>query len=162
MSSPEHKQLIWNIIKEIKVGMLVTSDGEEQILRARPMSLVQEAYSGELFFFTSKQDAKWYEVSKNREVCITFSDPANQAFVSMSGQVKLTDDADLIDRYWNDWAGAWFPEGKEDPNVAMLVIKITSGEHWVNDDNKLKQLYEMVKANLTEEEPNIGENEKFG
>ena len=26
MSSPEHKQKIWNLIKDIKVGMLVTKD----------------------------------------------------------------------------------------------------------------------------------------
>nr|WP_290695538.1 pyridoxamine 5'-phosphate oxidase family protein [Halomonas sp. UBA3074] len=40
MSSPEHKQKIWKMIKDIKVGMLVTSDHDTP--RARPMHLVQE------------------------------------------------------------------------------------------------------------------------
>lgn len=30
MSSPEHKQFVWNLIKEIKVGMLVTEDQDNQ------------------------------------------------------------------------------------------------------------------------------------
>ncbi|MHA7128682.1 pyridoxamine 5'-phosphate oxidase family protein [Algoriphagus namhaensis] len=162
MSSPEHKQLIWNIIKEIKVGMLVTIDGEEKALRGRPMSLVQEEYDGSLYFFTSKEDAKWYEVAENRNVCLTFSNSKDQTYVSLSGQAKLTDNAELIDRYWNDWVAAWFPKGKQDPSLAMLEVKISSGEHWVNDENKLTQFYKLVKATVNEEQPEIGENEKFG
>ncbi len=35
MSSPEHKQLIWNLIKDIKVGMLTTNSvNESDSLRA--------------------------------------------------------------------------------------------------------------------------------
>ncbi|MCA1806466.1 MAG: pyridoxamine 5'-phosphate oxidase family protein, partial [Actinobacteria bacterium] len=48
MSSPEHKQKIWKMIKEIKVGMLVTLD--DDVPRARPMHLVQDAYDGTLWF----------------------------------------------------------------------------------------------------------------
>ena len=40
MSSPEHKQKIWKMIKDIKVGMLVTLDHD--MPRARPMHLVQD------------------------------------------------------------------------------------------------------------------------
>lgn len=54
MSSPEHKQLIWSLIEEIKVGMLVTHDTEKNNIRSRPMSLVQEEYDGTLFFYTDK------------------------------------------------------------------------------------------------------------
>jgi general stress protein 26 len=42
MSSPEHKQKIWILIKEIKHGMLTTRHEEE--LRSRPMVLVQDEY----------------------------------------------------------------------------------------------------------------------
>lgn len=43
----------------------------------------------------------------------------------------------------------------------MLEIKIDSGEHWKADENKLNQLFQLAKADLTDESPNIGENEKF-
>ncbi|WP_224484734.1 pyridoxamine 5'-phosphate oxidase family protein [Robertkochia aurantiaca] len=164
MSSPEHKQKVWNLIKDIKTGMLVTQENNESDrLRARPMSLVQDAYDGTLYFYTSKKDAKVYEIKNDRDVCITFSDPDEQVYVSLTGKARLSHDQELIDRYWNSWVSAWFEEGKEDPEVAMLVVKINKGEHWNADENKLIQLFEIAKANLKDEAvPDIGENEKFG
>lgn len=162
MSSPEHKQLIWNLIKKIKVGMLVTEDDFESIMRARPMHLVQESYDGTLYFYTSKKSAKVFEVKQDKNVCITFSDSEEQVYVSLSGKAKLNDDKTLIDRYWNKWAEAWFPDGKDSSDVAMLEIKVEEGEHWNTDENKLTQLYEVAKANVLNTTPDIGENEKFG
>ena len=163
MSSPEHKKLIWNLIKDIKIGMLTTQSTDESAsLRARPMSLVQEAYDGTLYFFTSKNASKVDEVKKEKEeVCITFTDHKHATFVSLSGTAELTQDADLINRYWSEGVAAWFPNGKEDEDVAMLAIKIHKGEHWKSDESKLVQLFELAKANVLEETPEIGEHEKF-
>lgn len=164
MSSPEHKQKIWNLIKDIKVGMLVTheEDGGDQ-LRARPMALVQDAYDGTLYFYTPKSDAKVYEIKNDRDVCITFSDTKEQVYVSLTGKAKLTQDKELIDKYWNSWVSAWFEKGKEDPDIAMLEVKINKGEHWNVNENKFVQLFEMAKANVKDEKtPDIGENEEFG
>ncbi|MTI21443.1 pyridoxamine 5'-phosphate oxidase, partial [Fulvivirga sp. RKSG066] len=163
MSSPEHKKLIWNLIKDIKVGMLVTAENESSKMRARPMHLVQDAYDGTLYFYTSKKDCKVYEIESDKDVCLTFADTSSQVYVSLTGQAKLTQDKELINRYWNSWVGAWFEEGKKDPDVAMLEVKISKGEHWNAKENKLLQLFEIAKANIKDEEtPDIGENEKFG
>jgi general stress protein 26 len=162
MSSPEHKQLIWNLIKEIKIGMLITHDDLESKLRARPMSLVQGEYDGTLYFFTDRKDAKAYEIKRDREVCLTFGDPDSQTYVSLSGKANIIENQKLTDQYWNKWVAAWFPKGKDDPNLAMLEVKIESGEHWKADENKLVQLFKIAKANITDEAPDMGENEKFG
>lgn len=161
MSTPEHKQLIWKLIKEIRFGMLVTGDDDHNSLHARPMTLVQDEYDGTLYFYTSKNDGKGYEIKKDRHVCITFSDPSEQTYVSLTGNANLTTDPELINRYWNKFVSAWYPEGKEDPNLAMLEIKIESGEHWKTDENRLVQLFEIAKANLTDSRPKMGEHEKF-
>ncbi|MEQ8549986.1 MAG: pyridoxamine 5'-phosphate oxidase family protein [Cyclobacteriaceae bacterium] len=164
MSSPEHKEKIWNLIKDIKVGMLVTQeDNETSRLRARPMSLVQDAYDGTLYFYTPKSDAKAHEVENDRDVCITFSEPKDQIYVSLTGKAKLTNDKSLIKKYWNPWVSAWFEKGEDDSEVAMLEIKINKGEHWNTDENKFIQLFEIAKANVKDDQvPEMGENEKFG
>ncbi len=75
MSSPEYKQKIWNLIKDIKVGMLVSKEtNENDRMRARPMSLVQDEYEGTLYFYTSKHHEKVHEIQGDRDICITFSD----------------------------------------------------------------------------------------
>lgn len=163
MSSPEHKELIWNLIKDIKTGMLVTQEQDSDSLRARPMQLVQDAYDGTLYFYTSKKAAKVFEIKEDRDVCVTFSEPDDNVFVSLTGKARLTDDRELIDRYWNPFVSAWFENGKEDEDLGMLTVKINRGEHWNAKENKLVQLFEIAKANMKKsEKPDLGENEKFG
>ena len=164
MSSPEHKQLIWNLIKDIKVGMLVTKeDNEDESMRGRPMSLVQDAYDGTLYFYTSKTASKAFEVEHDRDVCLTFSSPSDNVYVSLTGKAKVSTDRELIDKYWNPFVAAWFENGKDNPDLAILIVKINKGEHWDSTTNKLVQVFEIAKSNIIESStPNMGENEKFG
>ncbi len=159
MGSPEHKQKIWDLISEIGTGMLVTDD--DGSLRSRPMQLIQDEYDGTLWFFTKTDSSKVEEVQEDRDVCITFSCPKMKAYVSMSGRARISRDKKLIDKYWNSFVSAWFPEGKEDSSCALLEIKIEHGEHWDSDTTKLGYLYEVVKANVTNTTPDVGENQKF-
>lgn len=164
MSSPEHKKLIWNLIKDIKVGMLVTkATKEDGSMRARPMSLVQDAYDGTLFFYTSKSDAKAFEIAQDTDICLTFSNTKDNVYVSLTGKAMISEDRELIDSYWNPWVAAWFKNGKDDPDLAMLKVKVNKGEHWDSTNNKLVQIFEIAKSNIKESStPKLGENKKFG
>lgn len=161
MSSPEHKQKIWKLINDIKVGMLVTLDGP--MPRARPMHLVQDAYDGTLWFYTRRSAEKVFETQGDQDVCITFSDQEEGIYVSLSGTARLNNDRELIDKYWNPFVAAWFPDGKDDPDLTLMEIKVKFGEHWKARESKVFQLYELAKANVKKDaEPDMGENEKFG
>ncbi len=161
MSSPEHKQKIWKLISEIKVGMLVTLDGPQP--RARPMHLVQDAYDGTLWFYTRRSAEKVFETQADQDVCISFSDQEEGVYVSLSGTARLNDDRALIDKYWNSFVAAWFPDGKDDPDLTLMEIKVEFGEHWKARESKVFQLYEVAKANVKKgTQPDMGENEKFG
>lgn len=161
MSSPEHKAKIWNLIKDIKVAMLVTED-ERVGLHARPMQLVQDDYDGKIWFYTNTHADKVFEIEKERDICLVFSCPEKETYVSMTGQAKLIQNQDKIDEYWNPFVDAWFPEGKNSPEVGMIEIKINKGEHWDSEDSVIVQSYKMLKSSLTDEKPDLGENEKFG
>lgn len=160
MSSKEHKEKIFNYIKDIKVGMLTTHDGEN--MHARPMHLVQDEYDGTIWFFTSKTAEKVFEVHKEKECCLTFSDQEEGIYVSLSGHVTLSQDRDLIESMWSPFVAAWFAKGKDDPDIALLEIKVYKGEHWDAEDSRMLQLYEIAKANVTGDTPDLGENQKFG
>lgn len=160
MSSQEHKEKIWGFISEIGTGMLTTLHGQE--LRARPMHLVQKKYDGTLWFFTDLKSEKSFEIDKDQDVCVSFSDSHKDTYVSLTGTAKLVDDTELISQLWNPFIAAWFPEGKGAPNVGLVEIKIHKGEHWNTENSKVTQFYSMAKANAKDETPDIGEHEKFG
>jgi len=160
MSSPEHKQKIWNLIKDIKTGMLTTRHGDD--LRSRPMVLVQDEYDGTLWFYTDLESEKVFELESDNDVCLSFADPDDQVYVSLTGVGRVTQDKALIDKYWNSFVSAWFPDGKDSPNVAMLEIKVLKGEHWNSDSSAMVKSVKTAKAKLKNEQPDLGEHKKFG
>lgn len=161
MSSPEHKKKIWNLIKDIKVAMLVTNDNDLG-MHARPMQLVQDEYDGTLWFYTNTAADKVFEIEKEREVCLAFSCPEKENYVSMTGTAQLIKDQAKIEKFWSPFVDAWFPDGKKSPNVGMLEIKISKGEHWDTESSGIIQGFKMLKASVFDEKPDLGENEKFG
>ncbi|MBV2128820.1 pyridoxamine 5'-phosphate oxidase family protein [Arsukibacterium indicum] len=160
MSSPEHKQKIWDLIKHIKTGMLTTHHGNE--LRARPMVLVQDEYDGTLWFYTDLKSEKVFEVERDHDVCLSFADPDNQVYVSLTGVGKPTRNKELINKYWNSFVAAWFPEGKDSANVGMLEVKILKGEHWDSSSSAMVKSVKTMTAKIKGEQPDLGEHEKFG
>ena len=159
MSSKESKEKVWNMIKDIKVGMLVTQ--EDDRLHSRPMQLVQDSYDGTLWFFTKIQSGKTEEVMSEKNVCVAFSNSSEQTHVSLTGKAKLNFDQEKIEELWSPFVAAWFPEGKQSSDMALLEIKVDHGEYWNNDNTSLGYLYEVAKANVSKETPDLGENQKF-
>lgn len=161
MSSPEHKKKIWNLIKDIKVAMLMTHS-EKLGLHSRPMQLVQDDYDGTLWFFTNVDSEKVFEINNQNEVCLAFSCPKSETYVSMTGYAKLSQNRELIHKFWSPFVDAWFPDGKDSPKVGLIEVKINKGEHWDTDSNAFVQGFKMLKSSVTDEQPDLGENQKFG
>ena len=159
MSSKEHKEKIWNYIKDIKTCMFVTDDG---FIHARPMQLVQDDYDNKIWFFTKKSSEKIDEIQDKHKVCLAFSDTSDGVYVSLTGFAHITQDKALIDKYWNSVVSAWFPEGKDSDDVALIEVKVEKGEHWDSKASPIAFMYEIAKANMTDQEPDMGEHKKFG
>lgn len=162
MSTKEHKQKIWEMISDIGVCMLTSTDDGQ--LRSRPMQLVQKDYDGTIWFFVKKSASSVDEILENREVCLSFSCPEKKTYVSLTGKASLSQDENLKDKFWSPFVSAWFPEGKKSTDCALLEIKIESGEHWTSDLNSAEYLFEVFKSNFSDRTPasNDGiESQKF-
>ena len=65
-------------------------------------------------------------------------------FACLDGHVQIDQDRAMIDKLWNKQVEAWFPGGKEDPNLALLRFDIDSAEFWETDmslSGKVKMLF---------------------
>tara|TARA_B100000676_G_scaffold312413_1_gene386502 strand:+ start:994 stop:1533 length:540 start_codon:yes stop_codon:yes gene_type:complete len=160
MITQEQKNELWSIIEKIKVGMLMTHDGQEY--RSRPMHIVQDSFDGSLWFFTDKSSSKVYETQKDKKVCVSFGDRDKNRYVSLSGSVSISTDNQLKKKFWNPLVGAWFEGDYSSPDVALIEIKVSKAELWETDKNKLSQLYELTKAAVSDDTPDIGHNRKYG
>ena len=62
-------------------------------------------------------------------------------------------DREIIDRHWNPVLAAWYPGGKDDPNLTILRFDAGDGRVWVNEGGFFKFFYEIAKANVTKTLP---------
>jgi general stress protein 26 len=147
------------LIKDIRIAMLTTVD-EDGSLRSRPMATQDVEFNGELWFMVGADSAKVHEVQEDQQVNVSFANPDNQQYVSVSGSAQLVRDRQKIDEFWNPMYKAWFPEGKDDPNIALLRVTVTKAEYWDSHSSPVVHLLGFAKALITGQSYDGGENEK--
>ncbi|HEY8599070.1 MAG TPA: pyridoxamine 5'-phosphate oxidase family protein [Thermomicrobiales bacterium] len=155
----EGRKKIGELIKDIQFAMLTTVEPDGTI-RSRPMATQKQEFDGDLWFFTGASSPKVSEIRADSEVNVSFADPANNAYVSVSGTAQLVRDRRKIEELWNPILKAWFPDGLDDPDLALLKVTATQAEYWDSPNGKVVQALGFAKALLTGKQADGGENEK--
>lgn len=149
----------WDLIEEDHACMLVTH-GPGGTLHARPMQAIIERDQHEILFFTQLAAGKSHEIETSGEVCITFTSQRKNDYVAVQGTAELTQDRALIDKHWSPVVKAWFPKGKDDPNVGLVRVHVRGGEYWDTASSDIVNLLRMMTAAATGKRPDMGENRK--
>lgn len=151
-------QKLWQMARDIKIAMLTTHDGSR--LRARPMECLRVDDDGTLWFFTGAASPKAGEVEGEHEVGLAFVDKAGQNYVSLSGRATILRDKAKARELWNDEQRTWYPDGLDDPNLALLKVRVQQAEYWDRPTGEMVAAQGLVRA-IADETPDLGENEKL-
>lgn len=152
-------QKLAELIKDIRVAML-TSVEPDGTLHTRPLATLNTDVDEELWFFTKIASAKVDEIERDMRVSVSYSDTENDTYVVVSGTAQVMRDAAKTKELWTPMARAWFPEGLDDPELALLRVRIHRAEYWTSP-GKSAYLFGVAKAALTGKEGNVGENRKL-
>lgn len=148
-------------IKHLQFGMFTTTDATGA-LSSRPLTQQQVDADGQLWFFTSDQSPFTHELAAHPQVNISFANPNDSLYLSVSGRAELLKDRNKAEQLWNPTVQAWFPGGLDDPHLALIKVSMESAEYWDAQAGKLTQLFAIAKAAFTGERPqHIGEHEKI-
>ena len=101
------------------------------------------------------------EITKLPKVNVSFADPDNQHYVSISGKAQLVRDRNKIDELWRPEFKIWFPEGKDDPQVALLRVNLEKAEYWDSPSSTIGYVLNLVSSLVTGKEADAGENRKI-
>lgn len=165
MSTPTQKhennfQKLRELVKDIDFCMLTTVD-ESGDLHSRPMSSNGDIdANGDIWFFTNASSHKVSEIAKLPKVNVNFADPDNQRYISVSGTAQLVRDRARIDELWRPEFKIWFPEGKDDPEIALLRVTLEKAEYWDSPSSTIGYALSFVSSLVTGKEPDMGENRK--
>ena len=116
-------------IEGIPVAMMTTV-GEDGELHSRPMQVTRARFDGHLWFFTAAGSGKAEELVNDPHVNICFADPARQRFVSIAGHAHVEQNAEQAAALWASEFRAWFPEGLDDPQLALVKVTPVSAQYW--------------------------------
>lgn len=153
---------LWGMIKGVRVAMMTTLD-DNGLLNSRPMATLSHAGfdDGTLWFFTRADSPKVGEVAIHKRVNLAYANPDKEDYVSVSGVAETVRDRDKIRFLWREVLATWFPNGPDDPEIALLKITVDQAEYWDSPSSAMVHAYGYVKAKLTGEPPNPGENVKI-
>ena len=153
-------QKIRELIKDIDFCMLTTVD-ESGDLHSRPMSSNGDVDpNGDIWFFTQASSLKVTEIEKLPKVNVSFADPDNQRYISVSGTAQLVRDRAKIDELWKPEFKMWFPEGRDDPEVALLKVSLEKAEYWDSPSSTIGYALSFVSSFVSGKQPELGENKK--
>jgi general stress protein 26 len=143
---------LYEMIRDIKIAMMTTID-TDGMLHSRPMYNQDADEHGDLWFFTQIQSPKITEISRDNEVNLAYSDPDKQHYVSVFGTAEIVRDKAKIEEKWSEGLRSWFPNGTDDPQIALIRVHPVKGEYWDSPNSTVLHLYGYAKAVLTGKSP---------
>lgn len=132
------KQDFWQKLADSPFVM-IGADGGGQHSEPLTAQLDQDQVDT-LFFFIGKDN----RLANGGKAMAQFVSKGHDFFACLSGEARVDNDFAMIDKLWNKQVEAWFPGGKDDPNLALLRFDIDSAEMWETDMSlagKVKMLF---------------------
>lgn len=142
-----------NLVNEIKFCMITSIAPESETLKSRPMTLQEVDANNEMWFFADVHSDVVSDIDANPNVNVSFSHPGKSSYVSVTGEASRVNSLTKIKDLFNPGVKAWFPDGPEDKNIALLKIRVKSVDYWDSPSSKVVQLYAFAKSVITGKRP---------
>jgi len=146
-----------SLIKDIRTGILLTHNGSNKI-QGRPMATAGIDEDGTIWYFTNEFSGKAHDIENNSDVYITYSDASSNSYVTISGTASIENDKQKMEELYTPAVKVWFPQGLEDPKLALLKVQPIEAEYWDNSSSKIVILFHMLKSVITGDKYTEGEH----
>ena len=152
----EAMEKLREMVKAINTCMFCTNLSERPI-STRPMAVREVDEEGNIWFISSSFSIKNSEIEEDNIVQLLFAKPSSSRFLSLYGSATIYKDSEKIKALWTPIANAWFEEGKNDPEVSLLMVKPEEAYYWDTTNGKALTLLKMATAAVTGKKVDVGE-----
>ena len=143
--SSAQAQRLRDLIRDVKYAMFTTRSADGT-LNSRPMTTLQTEFDGSLWFIASADSLKAADIEQRPDVNLGYAAPDDGRYVSVCGAARVLHDAAKARELWRPEFDAWFPNGPEDANVAVLQVEIASADYWETPVGSAKRVYAIEQA----------------
>jgi general stress protein 26 len=153
-ASTELEQRLWDEIEKARFGMLGLVAGPPS--HFQPMTAFCDRDARRVWFYSHRSSdlARSAGAGHPAMLCVMATDQEFQACIA--GRLVEDHDRARIDYYWSAHVSAWFPGGKDDPDLTLLRLDASDARVWVSRRGPFHYGWQIAKANLTRSEPDVG------
>lgn len=147
------------LINDVKMAMLCTI--QNGCLQSRPMATSKVDEQGNIWFFTNEYSGKIDQVQHDPHVCLSYSNPSKNTYLSITGEAELINNWAKIKELYNPTIKAWFPKGLDDPQLALLKVTTRQAEYWDTSASKMITFFNIIRSVVSGDKFNEGEHGKI-
>lgn len=155
-SDAEMQDRLWREIEKARSGMLGLV-GQAPAQHFQPMTPFIEPETGSIWFFTRKDTDLARALGDGGHAMFVVESRDKEFQACVGGRLEPSHDRTRMDRYWNAVVAAWYPAGKDDPQLTMLRLDADDAAVWLSEAGPLKFAWEIMRANATHRQPDLGE-----
>lgn len=148
LNSKEAITKLQSLIKDIGTCMFFTNT-QAGIHNTRPMAAIEVDGNGNVWFFANKQSSKVADIRKDTNVHLVFANTTKDTYLDLRGRASIEEDKKSIEDKWNPIVKAWFPEGKNDPQLCLIKVKTDEAHYWDTDTTKMVEILKIVASVVT-------------
>ena len=157
LTGREGRAKIGELIQDVRICMMVTAAADGH-MDARPMATQKAEFDGTVWFLTRHESAKVAEMEGDSHVTLVYSDPKSQSYLTAKGRATISRDRAKIHEMWNPMYKAWFPEGEDDPQIAVVRVDVSEAQYWEASSSKLVFGMKYLAAAVTGGTVDVGES----
>src|SRR5690606_20180741 len=124
-------------------------------LQSRPMTMQNRDADplDFLWFFAPRDSDQVADLQWDSSVSIIFADPRNQSYVAVFGSASVVEDPARKKLLWSREAQSWFPDGPDDPALALIRVRIIQADCWDATRNSVTHLFRLDTSAMMTHRP---------
>lgn len=149
------KTEFWDRIETVNAGMLAPEGSARWV----PMSHHADRADNRLWFITAKGTDITDRLETGPAPCTYLvADNGKGLFAQVTGTLSISQDRVKLEELWGVIVETWFEGGINDPDVRLLSMQVTGGEVWVTPTSGIRFMFNIAKARLTGDDPDMGDH----
>jgi len=141
----ELKQAFW---KELAGSSYVILQLDSDPESAAPMTASLDKDANHAIWFFAGRDSRWAELGA---ATATYASKGHDLFARFAGTLSEETDRARLDKQWSNFVEAWFPGGKDDPNLLFLRMDLGDASIWSGELGALATAKMALGLNVRDE-----------
>ncbi|WP_291722244.1 pyridoxamine 5'-phosphate oxidase family protein [Bernardetia sp.] len=143
------------MVKNQRICMFATHLSETPF-SVCPMTAQEVSDEGHILFLSAANSDHNEKILLDPRVQLTFSNVSDNEFLSVYGKATISKNREKIEKIWEPLAKAWFPNGKDDPNLTIIEVFPEDAYYWDTKDGKIISMVKIVASAMTGEKLETG------